>query len=104
MPSCSCHSEKQDSEGEKPGSDESDYHHHCDHQHHFCQCVQAPPPDSDTGFRVILSQNLVSLPTVFLATTDLTPAQVLCHRTLETAGDSSAPGVRLHLLLEHFLI
>ena len=104
--SCPCHSGKHDAgiEDEKSGDDESDHNHHCDHQHHFCQCVQSPPPKSDTGFRMILSQNLQSHPTVFLPATSLTPSQVLFHRTSETVNDSSAPEVRLHLLLEHFLI
>ena len=114
---CSCHPEKQNhaSGHENPGSDHhgGDHHdnktlgsddskHDCDHRHHFCQCLQAAPPNQGIGVRVILNPGLFSLPVAFLAMT--TPSPDLNHRTPETTGNSSALGVRLHSLLEHWLI
>ena len=74
----------------------------CDHPHHFCPCLQATPPNNGVAFRVILNPGLFALPVAFLAVT--APLPDWNHSTRETTGDSSALGVRLHLLLEHFLI
>jgi hypothetical protein len=103
-PTCPCHSEKQDSplENEKADCDNSKYV--CEHQHHFCQCLQSVTPNNGSAFRVILNQNIHSLPDAFLSTTATIPITALNPRTPETVGDWSAHGVRLHLLLEHFLI
>ena len=98
--SCPCHSERQDveTEGKTPGDND------CDHQHHFCRCLQSVPPNNGISFRAVLNQNQFALPVAFFSATSLIPTQVSGHRTLETVGDLSAFGVRLHLLLEHFLI
>jgi hypothetical protein len=105
VPTCPCHSEKQDSgtQGEKNVGKNSK--HECDHQHHFCQCLQSAPSNNGTAFRVILNPGQLSLSAVFLSTsaTEI-PTSALNPRTSETVGGASAHGVRLHLLLEHFLI
>ena len=105
--SCPCHSEKHESGQENPGNEKSsgmDSNHQCDHQHHFCQCLHSAIPNNGTDFRVILNPNLFALPVVFLSAIDAITIPVLNLHTAETFGDSSAIGVRLHLLLEHFLI
>ena len=61
-------------------------------------------PNNGTGFRVVVNQNLFALPIVFLSATAATPLLALNPHTPETTGESSALGVRQHLLLEHFLI
>ena len=103
-PLCPCHSEKQDAETESDNFNGNGSNYDCDHQHHFCQCLQSAPLNTGTGFRVILTKTLFSLPVAFLSVTSVTPKQVPGHCTLETMCHSSALGVRLHLLLEHFLI
>jgi len=109
VPTCPCHSEKHNHETGQDNSDNNnscgtDSKHDCDHQHHFCQCLQSTVPNNGTGFRVVLNQNLFALPVDFLPAADTLLLPALNHRTSETTGDSSALGVRLHLLLEHFLI
>lgn len=101
---CSCHSEKHDHEAGHINHGSSDPNHHCDHQHHFCQCLHSAIPNNGTDFRMVLNSNLFSLSFAFLSTTGVTPIPVLNLRTPETMDDSSAIVVRLHLLLEHFLI
>jgi len=103
VPVCPCHSKQQDHEAghENFGCHDSD--HQCDHQH-FCQCLHATVPNSGTGFRMVLNPNPFSLPAAYLTTTATLPLPALNHCTSETMGDSSAHGLRLHLLLEHFLI
>jgi len=104
--SCPCHSEQQNHDGtEKDITENQDSNHDSDHhQHHFCRCLQSVPPNNGISFRAVLNQNLFALPVAFLPATSLIPTQVSGHRILETVGDLSAFGVRLHLLLEHFLI
>ena len=102
---CPCHSEKQDHDTGHHDSGNTDSKHHCDHSHHFCQCLQSTVPNNGTDFRVVLSPNLFSLLVACSPTVAATfPTSGLNRCTLETMSDSSAPGVRLHLLLEHFLI
>lgn|GEM_PF-6571965 len=104
LSSCPCHSEKHGhgTDGKNFCRQNSD--HNCGHQHHFCKCFQAAHPNSGTGFRVVLNQNLLSFSIPFLSATTLLPVHGLIHQASETVGNSSGLGVRLHLLLEHFLI
>ena len=102
--SCPCHSEKQDAETEGDNSNGNGSNHDCYHQHHFCPCLQSTPPNSSTGYRVILNQNLFSLPVTFLSATTPIPTPELNLQALASASDLSALRVRIHLLLEHFLI
>ena len=102
---CPCHSEKHEPEtGQENPTGHTDSKHDCDHQHHFCQCLHSAVPNNGTGFRVVLNLDLFALPVAFLSATDTLPLSALDHRTSKTADVSSTLGVRLHLLLEHFLI
>jgi hypothetical protein len=104
LPSCPCHSEKQDAplESEQVGCDNSK--HVCDYPYHFCQCLQSVTPNNGSALRILLSQSIHPLPDVFLSTTVVFPTTAINPGTPETVGDWSAHGVRLHLLLEHFLM
>ena len=104
LSSCPCHSEQQD-HGPENTINNKDSNRDCGHhQHYFCQCLQAAPSNDGTGFRVVLNQNLFSLPVAFLSTTAPIPTPELNFQTSAMVGCLSAFGVRLHLLLEHFLI
>jgi len=117
-PSCPCHSEKWNinrninanwnvstnwnintagDDLEWPTSD-----HDCGHHLHFCQCLQSVSPNNGPASREVSSKNPPSLPIAYL--TLASPSTDLKHRAPKRIGVSSAPGVRLHLLLEHFLI
>ena len=102
--SCPCNSEKQDmdTEGNNSGGNESG--HDCGHQYHFCQCVQSPPPNTETDVRVVLIQNQLSQPIATHSATPFDLAQETGLHVPETACATSASEVRLHLLLEHFLL
>ena len=108
--SCPCHSEQQGHGTEKDGTEKDvaknkDSSHDCDHhQHHFCQCLQPVTPNNATDYRVILNQNLFSLSIAFFPIAAPISTPELNLHTSATAGDLPAFGVRLHLLLEHFLI
>jgi len=102
--SCPCHSEQQD-HGTENNINNKDSNRDCDHhRHHFCQCLQAAPSNNGTGFRVVLNQNLYSLPVAFLSTTAPIPTSGINNQISETVDGLTVPGVRLHLFLERFLI
>jgi hypothetical protein len=94
-------SEDHECDGKNPEHLESN--HDCEHQLDPCQCLQSVIPNNRTGVRVILNQNAGSLFFAFSSTPWIQIYDSSC-RTLEMAYCFPAPKVRLHLLLEHFLI
>ena len=105
-PACYCHSDETDHDDDGDisfGCTESS-HHHCKHRHHSCPCVQSTTPNSGNGFRMVLNQNPYFLYVAFLPATTWNPSLVPDQCASKMGQETSAPEVRLHLLLEHFLI